>query len=173
MVAARERASVPYARSFELTMGFSEKMRESLGAEGARVQVKAPEGAVARGEIATASITITGGTRPAVVDALIVRIVEADRHWVRTDDGARISEDEAQALVDRKGLAAGWERHPVVVQRVELGKDVEPGSEHAVTVELTVPWCKATSPCCSHTLNVQADIKGQIDPAGNARIVVA
>ena len=154
-------------------MGFSEKMRESLGAEGARVQVKAPEAAVVRGEIATASITITGGTRPATIDAVIVRIVEADRHWVRNEDGARVSEDEAQALPDRKGLTAGWDRHPVVVQRVELAHEVEPGSEHALTVDVTVPWCKATSPCCSHTLNVQADIKGQIDPAGNARIVLA
>lgn len=154
-------------------MGFSEKMRESLGAEGARVHVKAPEAAVVRGEIATASITITGGTRPATVDALIVRIVEADRHWVRSEDGARVSEEEAHSLGDRKGLTAGWDRHPVVVQRVELGKDVEPGSEHALTVDVTVPWCKATSPHCSHTLNVQADIKGQIDPTGNARITLA
>jgi sporulation-control protein spo0M len=155
-------------------MGFSEKMRESLGAEGARVQVKAPEGAVARGEVASAAITITGGTRPATIDALIVRIVEADRHWVSNDDGARVSEEQAQAMGDRKGLTAGWERHPVVVQRVELGAPIEPGSEHALTVEITVPWgCKATSPCCSHTLNVQADIKGQIDPAGNARITLA
>lgn len=154
-------------------MGFSEKMRESLGAEGARVQVKAPEGGVARGEIATASITITGGTRPATVDALIVRIVEADRHWVRSDDGGRVSEEEAQALPDRKGLTAAWDRQAVAVQRVELGTHVEPGSEHALTVEVTVPSCKATSPCCSHTLNVQADIKGQIDPAGNARITIA
>lgn len=154
-------------------MGFSEKMRESLGAEGARVQVKAPEGAVARGEVATASITITGGTRPATVEALIVRIVEADRHWVRDEDGARVSEEEAQARPDRKGLTAGWERSPVVVQRVEVGKEIEAGGEHSLTVEVTVPWCKATSPCCSHTLNVQADVKGQIDPAGNARITVA
>jgi len=155
-------------------MGFSEKMRESLGAEGARVQVKAPEGAVARGEAATAAITITGGTKPATVEAIIVRIIEADRHWIRNDDGARISEDEAMALGDRKGLTAAWDRHPVVVQRLELGHALEPGSEHSLTVDVGVPWgCKATSPCCSHTLNVQADVKGQIDPAGNARITLA
>ena len=154
-------------------MGFSEKMRESLGAEGARVQVKAPEGAVARGEVATAAITITGGTRPATVDALIVRIVEADRHWIRDEDGARVSEEDAQALGDRKGLTAGWDRHSVVVHRVALDTPIEPGSEHSLTVDVNVPWCKATSPCCSHTLNVQADIKGQIDPAGNARITLA
>jgi sporulation-control protein spo0M len=154
-------------------MGFSEKMRESLGAEGARVQVKVPEGTIARGEVATAAITITGGTRPATVDALIVRVVEADRHWIRDEDGARVSEEQAQGLGDRKGLTAGWDRHTVAVHRVELGTAIEPGSEHSLTVELTVPWCQATSPCCSHTLNVQADIKGQIDPAGNARITLA
>ncbi len=154
-------------------MGFSEKMRESLGAEGARVQVQAPEGTVARGETTTASVTITGGTREATVDALIVRVVEADRHWTRDEDGARVSEMEAQAMTDRKGLTAGWDRQPVVEHRVELGQAIEPGSEQEMTVDVAVPeHCKPTSPCCSHTLNVQADIKGQIDPAGNVRINV-
>lgn len=152
-------------------MGFSEKMRESLGAEGARVQVKAPEGTVTRGETATAAITITGGTRPATVDALIVRIMEADRHWVRNEDGMRVTEEEAHAQADRKGLTAAWERRPVVEQRVELQQAIEPGSEHALTIDVTVPWCKPTSPYCSHTLNVQADIKGQIDPTPETRSV--
>lgn len=152
-------------------MGFSEKMRESLGAEGARVRVQAPRGTIPRGKTTIASVTITGGTREATVDALIVRVVEADRHWIRDEDGLRISEQEAQALDDRKGLTAGWDRHPVVEERMELHRAIEPGSEHALDIEVPVPGhCKATSPCCSHTLNVQADIKGQIDPAGNARI---
>ena len=153
-------------------MGFSEKMRESLGAEGARVQVKAPEGAVERGHTATASITIVGGTRPATIDALMVRIVEADRHWVRNEDGARLSEQEVRAMGHRNGLTAAWDRHPVVEQRVELARAIDPGSEHELTIDVEVPKCQATSPCCSHTLNVQADIKGQIDPAGNARITL-
>ena len=46
-------------------MGFSEKMRESLGAEGARVQVKAPDAIVGRGDIATAAITIGPRMGPA------------------------------------------------------------------------------------------------------------
>lgn len=155
-------------------MGFSEKMRESLGAEGARVQVRAPEGRVPRGELTTASVTITGGTREATVDALIVRVVEADRHWTRDQDGTRISEDDAQTMGDRKGLTAGWDRQSVFEQRMDLAQAIEPGSEHALTIEVPVPeHCKATSPCCSHTLNVQADIKGQIDPTGNARIDIA
>ncbi|MEM9455930.1 MAG: sporulation protein [Myxococcota bacterium] len=152
-------------------MGFSEKMRESLGAEGACVQVKAPTGMVPRGQTTTAAVTITGGTREAVVDALIVRVVEADRHWVHDDDGTRVSEQDAQARRDRTGLTAGWDRQAIMEERVELNRTIEPGSEHALDIEIAVPGhCKATSPCCSHTLNVRADIKGQIDPAGNARI---
>lgn len=152
-------------------MGFSEKMRESLGAEGARVQVKAPTGTVPRGQTTMAAVTITGGTREAVVDALIVRVVEADRHWVRDDDGARVSEEDAQALRDRAGLTAGWDRQAIMEERMELHRTIEPGSEHALELEVAVPeHCRATSPRCSHTLNVRADIKGQIDPAGNARI---
>ena len=155
-------------------MGFSEKMRESLGAEGARVRVQAPEGAVSRGDTTSVAVEIEGGTRAATIDALIVRIVEADRHWIRDDDGVRIEEHEAQSLGERKGLTAGWDRHPVLEERVEVGHTVEPQGRHAVTIEIPVPAdCKATAPFCSHTLNVQADIKGQIDPAGNVRITVA
>lgn len=153
-------------------MGFSEKMRESLGAEGARVQVKAPQSAVTRGETTAAAVTITGGTRPATVDALIVRIVEADRHWIRDADGQRLSEEDVQSLADRKGLTASWDRHVVVEQRIALERPIEPSSEHALSVDVSIPWCKPTSPFCSHTLNVQADIKGQIDPTGNARILL-
>ncbi|MCA9710091.1 MAG: sporulation protein [Myxococcales bacterium] len=155
-------------------MGFSEKMRESLGAEGARVRVVAPEGTVPRGQTTTASVTITGGTREATIDALIVRVVEADRYWVRSFDGARVEEADAQALTNRSGLTAGWDRQPVLEQRLELSQVIPPGSEHSLTIDVPVPTdCKATSVCCSHTLNVQADIKGQIDPAGNARINLA
>ncbi len=155
-------------------MGFSEKMRESLGAEGARVQVKVPEEAIGRGETTTAAITIVGGTRSATIDALFVRIVEADRHWIRDEDEARLTEEEARALDDRKGLEAGWDRRPVLEHRVAVEHTVEPGQEHTLTIDVQVPAdCQATSPSCSHTLNVQADIKGQIDPAGNARVTLS
>jgi len=154
-------------------MGFSEKMRESLGAEGARVRVQAPEEAIPRGETTTTTVTIEGGTRPATIDALIVRVVEADRHWVRDEDGARVSEEDAQALADRRGHTAGWDRQPVIERRVEMGQTVEARSEHTLTIEVEVPAeCSPTSPYCSHTLNVQADIKGQIDPTGNVRVTV-
>ncbi|MCH9687559.1 MAG: sporulation protein [Deltaproteobacteria bacterium] len=154
-------------------MGFSEKMRESLGAEGARVQVTAPPQVVPRGETTTASVTIVGGTRAATVDALIVRLVEADRHWIRNEDGERLSEQEVRDLGHRKGLTAGWDRRPVVEHRVDLVQTIEPSAEHEVTVDVPIPAeCGPTTPACSHTLNIQADIKGQIDPTGNARITL-
>lgn len=154
-------------------MGFSEKMRESLGAEGARIEVVPPSRPVAPGGRARATVAIVGGTRPAQVDALIVRIVEADRHWV-TRDGERVEEERAAALDDRRHLTAGWDRYTAAERRIALGRTIEPGERHEVEVELDVPVeVKPTSVCCSHTLNVQADIKGQIDPAGNARLVIA
>ena len=153
-------------------MGFTEKMRESLGAEGARIEVTPPSGATAPGERAIARVTIVGGTRPAHVEALVVKIVEADRHWVSAD-GETVAEDDAQALPDRRHLTAGWTRNPMGERRVVVGTDIEPGGRHEVEVEIEVPQgCKPTSVACSHTLNVQADIRGQIDPTGNARIVV-
>lgn len=154
-------------------MGFSEKMRESLGSEGARVRVEAPSGPVGRGETTSVGVEITGGTRAATIDALIVRVVEAHRHWVRDEDGARVLEQDAQTRAERQGLTAGWDRHPVYEQRVEVGHAVEPSAQHSLTVDITMPTeCNATAPSCSHTLNVQADIKGQIDPTGNVRITV-
>lgn len=155
-------------------MGFSEKMRESLGAEGARVQVQAPDAPVARGETTTVAVNIVGGTRDATIDALIVRVVEADRHWTRNDDGQRVSEEEAQGLDDRRSLTAGWDRRPVSEHRVEVGHTVLANDQHSLSIDVTVPAeCKPTAPYCSHTLNVQADIKGQIDPTGNVRVTVA
>lgn len=153
-------------------MGFSEKMRDSLGAEGARLQLHVPEGSLPAGSIGTAKLTIVGGTRPALVNALTMRVIEADRHWVE-DDGTRIEEQEAQALPDRRGLTAGWERRTIGQRRMELDREIGPGERVELDLEVTIPTeCKGTTLSCSHMLNVQADIKGQIDPTGNARIVV-
>ncbi len=153
-------------------MGFSDKMRESLGAEGARVEVTLPGDAVGPGHTASATITIVGGSKPANVEAVIVKIIEADRHW-NDGDGRRVEEAEAAELSDRRHLTAGWTRHTVSERRHEIGTTVEAGARHEVSIEFEIPAsCRPTSPACSHTLNVQADIKGQIDPTGNARIHV-
>jgi hypothetical protein len=153
-------------------MSFSEKMRESLGAEGVRLEVRPPSDLLVAGNTAEASVKLSGGTKPARVDALVVRIVEADRHWL-SESGARIEEEEAQSLADRRHLTAGWDRRTVGERRISVGRDVAEGGEETIAVELEVPTdCKPSSVSCAHTLNVQADIKGQIDPTGNARILV-
>jgi sporulation-control protein spo0M len=153
-------------------MSFSEKMRDSLGAEGVRLEVQPPASSLVAGNTAEATVTMRGGTKPARVDALTVRIVEADRHWL-SESGARIDEEEAQSLADRRHLTAGWDRRTAGERRIALGCDVAAGSEETVAVAIEVPAdCKPTSVSRAHTLNVQADIKGQIDPTGNARIVV-
>lgn len=152
-------------------MGFSEKMRESLGAEGARLELSTPAEGMVVGNEGTVQLVIVGGTRAAHVDAVIVRVIEADRHWLR-QDGTQLSEEEARDL-DRAGLTAGWERRTVGQERIKLDRDVEPGERVEVDLIVPIPGeCKATSVACSHTLNVQADIKGQIDPTANARITV-
>lgn len=154
-------------------MSFTDKMRESLGAEGARIEVTPPSAATPAGADASIGVTIAGGTREATVDALIVRLVQADRHWVDAD-GNQIAEADAPPREDRKGLTAGWDRETIAEVRVDVGETVAAGASHAIDVALTIPAsAKPTTAACSHTVNVQADIKGQIDPTGNARIDVA
>ena len=153
-------------------MGFSEKMRDSLGAEGAKLEVTAPTAKVAAGAGISIRVAIVGGTKPAVVDALTVRVVEADRHWV-DGDGNTVSEADAQAMSDRSGLKPAWSRTNRSERRVAVDVTVEPGGRHEVAVELTVPeQCRSTSAACNHAVHVQADIKGQIDPTAQARVEI-
>jgi sporulation-control protein spo0M len=159
-------------------MGFSEKMRDSLGAEGARLEVEAPASALAPGATTAIKVTIVGGSKPAAVDALVVRLLESHRHWI---DGAgdTISEADAKARVDAQGakaaeLVPNWTKTALAEHRIAVGTTVEPGQRHAIEVELAVPsGVEASSPSCTHTVLVQADIKGQIDPTGQTRVTVA
>jgi len=154
-------------------MSFSDKMRDSLGAEGARIEVAPPTDTVAAGATGELAVTIVGGTRAATIDGLFVRLVEATRHWV-AEDGSIIAESDAPPREERKGLTAGWERKTVAELQVEVGHTVDPGQSHVVSVALPIPEaCQSSSVGCSHTVNVQADIKGQIDPTGNARVTLA
>ena len=152
-------------------MSFSEKMRESLGAGGVGLNVSPliEEGVPVGGRL-EATVTLEGGTRSAHVDGLVLRLIEADRHW-RDSEGAVILEEDAQQLDDRRHLTAGWERRTVAEIRVNVDEEVADSGSREVTVELDVPAeCSPSTISCAHTLNVQADIKGQIDPTGNARI---
>ncbi|MBC8073740.1 MAG: sporulation protein [Deltaproteobacteria bacterium] len=156
-------------------MGFSEKMRDSLGAEGAKLEITVREGKAAVGEPIALQVAIVGGSKPAIVEALVVRVVESARHWVDRD-GSEVSEQDAQARDDRSGLVAGWTRTTLGEVRVAVDVTVEPGARHDVDVELglTVPaGCRSSSASCNHAVHVQADIKGQIDPTAQARLEVA
>ncbi len=80
-------------------MSFSEKMRESLGAEGVRLEITLPDDSLRAGSSVRTELTMIGGTKSARVEALVVRIIEADRHW-RSEDGERVDEADALALMD-------------------------------------------------------------------------
>jgi len=154
-------------------MGFSDKMRDSLGAEGATLRAEPPPERLTAGSLATTKIVVVGGTRPVQVDHLTLRIVQAKRRWIR-DDGTSISEHEAQGLVDRAGLTAAWDRATLSEQKVRIGEALSAGERHEMSVELAIPDnCESTAPGCTHTLNVQASVKGQIDPATNAKLTLA
>jgi sporulation-control protein spo0M len=153
-------------------MSFSEKMRESLGATGVTVRVRPSDQPLTPGATLTATVELTGGTSSAHVEALMLRLIEADRHWTG-DDGTRVEESEAAALESRDQLTAGWDRSAVAEARVKVGADIEAADATTVDIELAIPMeCKPSSTSCAHTLNVQADIKGQIDPTANARLVL-
>ena len=153
-------------------MSFSEKMRESLGATGVRLRVTPSEDPIRPGMTLRAQVELEGGTSPAHVDALVLRLIEADRHWTDAD-GDRHEESDVAGLEHRDHLTASWDRHAVAQSRVSLDADVEAASARTIDVELAIPLdCRPSSVSCAHTLNVQADIKGQIDPTANARLVL-
>jgi sporulation-control protein spo0M len=153
-------------------MSFSEQMRESLGAEGAKVEVEAPADPVVAGAEVRARVRIHGGTRPAQIDALVVRVIEARRHWVESG-GRQLSEEEAQRLPDRAHLMPAWTRQTISETRVDIAERIESGAARDIDVSAPVPAaCGKSSPALVVTLNAQADIKGQIDPTGNGRLTV-
>jgi sporulation-control protein spo0M len=152
-------------------MGFSEKMRDSLGAEGARLEVQTATGVIEAGETAAVTVVILGGSKPAAVDALVVRLLESHRHWI-DGTGATISESESKTRADAE-LVPSWTKTALGEQRIAVGTTVEPGQRHEIQVALAIPdGTQPSSLACTHTVLVQADIKGQIDPTGQARITI-
>ncbi|MBV1862679.1 MAG: sporulation protein [Nannocystaceae bacterium] len=153
-------------------MSFSEKMRESLGATGVRVRVTPSDDSLTPGGTLTARVELEGGTSAAHIEGLVLRLVEADRHWT-AEDGGRFEESEARTLENRDQLTAAWDRRAITEARVSVDADVEASSATNIEIELSIPLeCKPTSTSCAHTLNVQADIRGQIDPTANARVIL-
>lgn len=153
-------------------MSFSEKMRESLGATGVQLRITPGGDPLTPGATLSATVELQGGTAAAHVEALVLRFIEADRHWT-SDDGQRVEEADAAAREDRSDLTAGWERRAMAETRVKVAADIDASGSDTVDIEFAIPMeCKPSSVSCAHTLNVQADIKGQIDPTANSRIVL-
>ena len=157
-------------------MGFSDKMRETLGSEGAKVKFSTDgEGWAARvapGGTAQTKLHITGGTQTARVEGVVLRVFVRHRNW--TDgEGMALTEDQARELDNRNHLTPAWSRDMIGQTHVELERDVEPGSEHEVELQIAVPdHCDATTDACTITLHVQADIRGQIDPTATGKLLV-
>ena len=153
-------------------MGFSEKMKDSLGGDGARVLVNTNDAMVGRGTDLEVNVTVEGGNKPATVDALVMRVVEARRHWVDAN-GTAVAEADAAAL-DRRSLQPAWTQQVLSEVRVDVDQQVEPGQTAYLPVMVSIPAeCGPSSDGCKLTINAQADIKQQIDPTGNGRIVVS
>lgn len=154
-------------------MSFSEKMRESLGAEGVSLELLAPSEPLFAGQPYRGTIQLLGGSRVAHIERLVVRLIEADRFW-KDETGASIHEDEAQGRPDLRDLTPAWSRRTLQTFVFDLGRDLEAHGRVSLPIEIVVPEdCKPSSICCSHTLSAQAAIRGQIDPSTLARIIVA
>jgi sporulation-control protein spo0M len=158
-------------------MGFSDKMRETLGSVGARLTVMADdEGWAAKvqpGETATAKIRIVGGTVPAKVEALIMRVITRHRHW--TDGrGMALTDSQARELDDRRHLTPSWSRETIHETRIDVERQLDAGEEQVVEVSVEVPGhCDRTTTACTITLHAQADVRGQIDPTATGKLLVA
>jgi sporulation-control protein spo0M len=158
-------------------MGFSDKMRETLGSAGARLTVMADdEGWAARvqpGETASARVRIVGGTVPAKVEALVMRVIARHRHW--TDGrGMALTDAQAHELDDRRHLIPSWSRETIVESRVEVDRSIGPSEEQIIDVVVEVPGhTDRTTSACTITLHAQADIRGQIDPTATGKLLVS
>jgi sporulation-control protein spo0M len=154
-------------------MGFTDKLREALGAEGVQIEAEVPEETVNPGGTLRATVAATGGTKEARLEAHIVRLIMGTRRW-SDRAGNPVSEEDALAEVDRSHLVATWDRHEVAELRINVGHELQPGERHETSVELAVPTdCQPSTLARTYTVNVQADVKGQIDPTANARVRLA
>jgi sporulation-control protein spo0M len=154
-------------------IGFSEKMKDSLGGDGAKVLVQTNNAMVGRGSALEVNVVVEGGNKAATVDALIMRVLEARRHWVDAD-GNIVQDGDAAEASERGPLLPEWTQHVLKEHTVEVGQEVSPGASAYLPVMVEIPeQCGPTGDACKVTINAQADIKQQIDPSGNGRIVVS
>lgn len=158
-------------------MGFSDKMRETLGSEGARVEFVADDegwsARVAPGGTAEAKLRLTGGTKTARLEGVVLRVIVRHRHW-SDGQGMALTEEQARELDHRNHLMPTWSREQIGQTRVEVEDDLEPGSERELTVQVPVPeHCDRTTNACTITVHAQIDSRGQIDPTATGKLLVA
>lgn len=158
-------------------MGFSDKMRETLGSEGARVEVlNDDEGWAARvspGGSAEAKIKIIGGTKVARVEAVVLQVFVRHRNW-SDGQGMNFTEQQALELEEPGRLMPSWSRELLGQMRIEVGEEIDQDGERELSVELPLPeHCDRTGSACTITLHAQADIRGQIDPTATGKLLVA
>jgi sporulation-control protein spo0M len=157
-------------------MGFSDKMRETLGSEGARLDfIEDDDGWAARvapGGTVEAKLRIAGGTKTARVEGVVLRVIVRHRQWA-DNQGMQLTEEQARELEDRNHLMPAWTRELLSQTRVEVEQDIDPGSERELSMQVSVPdHCDATTGACTVTLHAQADIRGQIDPTVTGKLLV-
>lgn len=154
-------------------MSFSEKMRESLGAEGLRLELPPPSAPLAAGQPYASEITFHAGSRPARVARIFVRIIEAHRYW-KDASGEVIPEEDAQQRPDRRSLEAVWDRRTLQTSTIEVDRDIAAHSSSILPLEIDLPLdCLPSTLSCCHALSVQAAVPGQIDPSTLVRILVS
>ena len=158
-------------------MGFSDKMRETLGSEGARLEIVQDDDGwaarVARGGTVEATLRIAGGTKTARVEGVVLRVFVRHRHWA-DGQGMELTEQQALELEDRNHLMPSWSRELLGQSRVEIEQDIEAGAEQELSVSVAVPeHCDVTTQACTITLLAQADIRGQIDPTVTGKLLVS
>jgi hypothetical protein len=67
----------------------------------------------------------------------------------------------------------GWTRRTLLESRVPVGTEIPADGHHSLNLDFQIPAdCGPSSPWCAITLNALADIRGQIDPSGNANLQV-
>ena len=157
-------------------MGFSDKMRETLGSEGARVNfVEDDSGWAAHvnpGGAAEAKLQIVGGTKTARVEGVVLRVIVRHRNW-SDNQGMTLTEAQALELDDRSHLMPAWSHDDLGQIRVDVEEEIDAGSERELSVSVPIPeHCDTTTNACTVTLHAQADIRGQIDPTATGKLLV-
>ncbi|MEE9383658.1 MAG: sporulation protein [Nannocystaceae bacterium] len=154
-------------------MAFSESMQKSLGDGGTRLDIRLAQPRAARRDACAGSVSLLVGTRAATLQALLLRVLSASRHWT-DEENQTISEAEARTMPHRRHLSPTWIHETISEVRVDLGRTIEPGEMADIEVSFVIPErCPLSGPANVIRVHVQAVMEGQIDPTDGAILTVA